>query len=247
MAKRSTFWFIPNTITSLNALTGSLSVVFAFEGHLVLAGTLILVAAVFDFLDGLSARLLNAYSPMGKELDSLADMISFGLAPAVIAHVIIRNQYPDVHLLMDANYLQLIILLFPFVITVFSALRLAKFNVDKRQTESFIGLATPANAMIWASLPFIVKYHAGGFFSGLINNVPFILSASLVLSLLLVSEIPMFSLKFKSLKLAENKTRFIFLLGCLIFLIAFKIAGIPLIILWYILLSVGEWILSKNK
>lgn len=247
MTKRSTFWFVPNTITSFNALSGSLSVVFAFEGHLVLAGTLILIAAVFDFLDGLSARLLNAYSPMGKELDSLADMISFGLAPAAIAHAIVRNQYPEVHLLMDANYLELLILLFPFIITVFSALRLAKFNVDTRQTESFIGLATPANAMVWASFPFILSYNTSGFFAQLINNVPFILISSLVLSLLLVSEIPMFSLKFKSLKPAENKTRFIFLAGCIGFLVLFKLAGIPLIITWYILLSVGEKLVCKGE
>lgn len=246
MEKRNFFWFVPNTITSLNALAGSLSVVFAFEGNLILAGLLILIAAVLDFFDGLTARLLNAYSPMGKELDSLADMISFGLAPAVIAHAIVRMQYPDVHLLMDANYLQLIILLFPFIITVFSALRLAKFNVDTRQTESFIGLAVPANAMVWASFPFILNYHAEGFFAGMISNVPFILVTSMVMSLLLVSELPMFSLKFKSLKPTENKTRFLFLIGCLVFLLIFKFAGIPLIIIWYILLSVGERIVCRE-
>jgi CDP-diacylglycerol--serine O-phosphatidyltransferase len=202
MTKRNKFWWLPNTITSFNALSGSLSVVFAFEGNLVLAGLLILVAAVFDFLDGMSARLLQAYSDMGKELDSLADMISFGLAPAVIAHVMVRSQYPEINLLMDANYLQLLILLFPFIITVFSALRLAKFNIDTRQTESFIGLNTPSNAMIWASFPFVLSFNADSFFAGIITNVPFLLVFSLVMSLLLVSEIPMFSLKFKSLNAA---------------------------------------------
>lgn len=238
MKKKNIFGFVPNTITSMNVLSGSLSVVFAFEGNLVLAGLLILVAAVFDFFDGMSARLLNAYSPMGKELDSLADMISFGLAPATIAHVLIRQQFPEVTSLMDASFAQLSLFFFPFIITIFSALRLAKFNVDTRQTESFIGLATPANAMVWASFPFIMHFHPDSFFNGIIINHYFLLGLALLMSLLLVAELPMFSLKFKSLKFAENKSRFVFLVGCLAFLAIFKLAGIPLVILWYIVLSI---------
>jgi len=238
MTKKYIFGFVPNTITSFNVLSGSLSVVFAFEGNLVLAGLLILIAAVFDFFDGMSARLLNAYSDMGKELDSLADMISFGLAPAVIVHVLLRQQMPEVTILSDASFSQLLIVFFPFIITVFSALRLAKFNVDTRQTESFIGLATPANAMVWASLPFVLHFHDNSFFAGIITNIPFLLILSSVMSLLLVAELPMFSLKFKNLKFTENRSRFVFLLGCVLLLAIFKLAGIPLIIIWYILVSV---------
>ena len=237
MVKKNIFGFVPNTITSFNVLSGSLSIVFAFEGNLVLAGLLILIASVFDFFDGMSARVLNAYSEMGKELDSLADMISFGLAPAVIVHVLVRQQMPEVAMLSEASFSQLLIIFFPFIITVFSALRLAKFNIDTRQTESFIGLATPANAMVWASLPFVLHFHGNSFFAGIITNIPFLLILSFIMSLLLVAEIPMFSLKFKNLKITENKSRFIFLLGCLLLLAVFKLAGIPLIIIWYILVS----------
>jgi CDP-diacylglycerol--serine O-phosphatidyltransferase len=226
-------------------LSGSLSIVFAFEGNLVFAGALILIASIFDFFDGMSARLLNAYSDMGKELDSLADMISFGLAPAVIAHLLIRNQIS--YFGLDMPFLFLLLTLTPFIITIFSALRLAKFNVDTRQTESFIGLATPANAMIWASFPFILEFYQDSFFSELITNIIFIALLSVVMSFLLVAELPMFSLKFKSIKIAENKLRFIFLLGSLLFLIFFKIAGIPLIIMWYILLSAISYIANRQK
>jgi len=246
MEKRNIFGFVPNTITSLNVLSGSLSVVFAFEGNLVMAGLLILVAAVFDFFDGMSARLLNAYSDMGKELDSLADMISFGLAPAVIVHVLVRGQLPQTQLLSEASFFELLLMFFPFVIAVFSALRLAKFNIDTRQTESFIGLATPANAILWASLPFVLYFYPNSVFVGIINNIPVLLALALVMSLLLVVELPMFSLKFKSFKISENKTRFIFLAGCIILLIAFKPAGIPLIIIWYIVLSVINNLVCKK-
>lgn len=243
--KKNIFWFVPNSITSLNVLSGSLSVVFAFEGNIILAGILILIAAIFDFFDGLSARLLNAYSDMGKELDSLADMISFGLAPAVIAHVLIRQQLPD-FTLTEAPFLQLFIVFFPFIITIFSALRLAKFNVDTRQTESFIGLATPANAMVWASFPFILHFYGDSFFAELVTNQIFILVLSLIMSLLLVAKLPMFSLKFKNLKLAGNQSRFIFLAGCLAFIVFFKVASIPIIILWYIVLSVITNLIGKR-
>ncbi len=247
MKKENIFRFVPNTITSLNVLSGSLSVVFAFDGNLVVAGLFILLAAVFDFFDGMSARLLNAYSDMGKELDSLADMISFGLAPAVIVHVLVRGQLPQVQVLPEASFLHLVLMFFPFIITIFSALRLAKFNIDTRQTESFIGLPTPANAILWASLPFILYFYPNSFFAGVITNIPFLLIMALVMGLLLVVELPMFSLKFKNLKFTKNKTRFFFLAGCIILLIAFKLAGIPLIIIWYILMSVGEGLACKKQ
>lgn len=239
------FSFVPNTITSFNVLSGSLSIIFAFEGHLVLSGIMILVAAVFDFLDGFSARLLGAYSAMGKELDSLADMISFGLAPAVIAHSLIKGLlYPEGDIL-DAGILIQLQLFFPFIIAVFSGLRLAKFNIDERQSESFIGLNTPANAMIWASLPFILATQSYSIGSLLIQNSWFLLALSLIMSLLLVSEIPMFSLKFKNLKFSQNKIRFIFLSICIALIIGLKLISIPLIIITYIGLSVINNLIKK--
>lgn len=245
MTAKKFFGFVPNTITSLNVLSGSLSIIFALEGNMVAAGFLILAAAVFDFFDGMSARLLGAYSDMGKELDSLADVISFGLAPATIAHVMVRKTFLPCTDLAYASAGQLFLVFFPFIITVFSALRLAKFNIDTRQTESFIGLATPANAMVWASFPIILFYQPQSFLAGIIVNTWFLLALSLVMSLLLVAELPMFSLKFKNLSWATNKVRFLFLAVNLALLVLFKIAGIPLIILWYILLS-GILALTKK-
>lgn len=240
------FSFVPNTITSLNVVSGSLSIVFAFNGNLVVAGTLIFIAAIFDFFDGMSARLLNAYSAMGKELDSLADVISFGLAPAVIAHLLVRRTFLSQIPLNEATLMQLMVIFSPFVLVVFSALRLAKFNIDTRQTESFIGLATPANAMIWASLPFVLKKFSFSPVAHWVSHPLIIISFSVILSLLLVAELPMFSLKFKSLKWSDNKTRFIFLGGSLVFLIFWQLSGIPLIIIWYIVLSVITNLVCKT-
>lgn len=239
------FSFVPNTITSFNAVCGGLSIIYAFEGQLVLSGILILLAAIFDFFDGMSARLLHAYSAMGKELDSLADAISFGLAPAVIAHVILRQQLISDMALTNATFFQLTLIFFPLIISVFSILRLAKFNIDERQSETFIGLATPANAMIWASFPFIISSSSNQYAIELIQNHWFILVLSLVMSLLLVAEIPMFSLKFKNLKFSDNKIRFIFLLISIVLLISLKLIAIPLIIFIYIITSVTVWMLNR--
>lgn len=245
MGMKQFFRFLPNTITSLNVLSGSLSVVFAFNGHLAWAGALIFAAAFFDFFDGLSARLLGAYSAMGKELDSLADMISFGLAPAVITHILVKMQLAPHTALADMDAVQLFWVLSPLMMVVFSALRLAKFNIDTRQSESFIGLATPANAMVWASIPLILKYQPDVFYAHVFEMHGFILIIALFLSVLLVLELPMFSLKFKNLKFAENKIRFLFLGFALIMLICCKLAALPIIITGYILFSVFQFITSK--
>lgn len=237
---------IPNTITSLNAFSGCLSVVFAFEGKLMLAGIFIFIAAFLDFFDGLSARLLNAYSDMGKELDSLADMLSFGFAPAVIAHLLIRERIAGQIALSEMSGWILFLVVLPFLIAVFSGLRLAKFNVDTRQSESFIGLATPANAMVWASLPMILKFQPDIFYADLLLNVWFLPGAAIVMSLLLVSELPMFSLKFKNLKLADNKVRFGFLVLSTILLAWLHMAAIPVIIICYILISLVQLVARKN-
>ncbi|MFA6400851.1 MAG: CDP-diacylglycerol--serine O-phosphatidyltransferase [Salinivirgaceae bacterium] len=246
MSIKKYFAFVPNTITSFNVLSGCLSVVFAFEGFLVAAGIMILVAAVFDFFDGMSARLLGAYSEMGKQLDSLADVISFGLAPAAIAHAIVRQTILGNLPLSEAVFIDWVLILSPFIITVFSALRLAKFNIDTRQTESFIGLNTPSNAMVWATLPFVLKAYPNSSIAPIINQPYFIISLAVILSYLLVAEIPMFSLKFKNLKVKDNKIRFIFLAGNLILIAAIPMAALALIIIWYMVLSVLSNAISKK-
>jgi CDP-diacylglycerol--serine O-phosphatidyltransferase len=199
----------------------------AFHANFEMAMLFIVIGAVFDFFDGLAARLLHAYSNIGKDLDSLADDVSFGVAPALIVFSLFKEiNYPD-YLSFLANWLPYA----AFLIAIFSALRLAKFNNDTRQTTSFIGLPVPANALFWASLVAgckpIASYHP-------------LLTLALVclFSWLLVSEIPMFSLKFKNLSWKENKIAFIFVIISAILLITLKIAGFAAVIVWYILLSI---------
>ena len=177
---------IPNTITSMNLLCGALGVIFAFKGALDIAFYLMLAGAVCDFCDGLAARLLKAYSPMGKELDSLADLITFGFLPSIMLYKCMDLYHPG------EWYCYL-----PLIIVVFSALRLAKFNIDERQSESFIGLATPACAMICGSFAYIAHFDINNIVGVFTESTWMIPAGSAVLSLLLVSEIPMFSMKFK--------------------------------------------------
>ena len=177
---------IPNTITSMNLLSGTLGVIMTFQGHLDWAFYLMIAAAVFDFCDGLSARMLGAYSPMGKELDSLADMVSFGVLPSMMLY-----KY------MDANTGFGFLMYLPLMIAVFSGLRLAKFNIDERQTENFIGLATPSCAMICASMMCYVSHEPDSIIAAIAQAKWFLPVMSVILALLLVSEIPMFGMKIK--------------------------------------------------
>lgn len=241
---------IPNTITCLNLFSGCTAALMAMEGYLVSASFLILLAAVFDFFDGLAARSLKAYSPMGKELDSLADMVSFGFAPGVIAlaylkAAVLGSASAD-FVPAELSYSQLAILLSAFIIPIFSALRLAKFNVDTRQTTSFIGVPTPANAMFWASLPLVLHYGNYPQIEASLANPIVLIAAILITSYLLVTEIPMFALKVKSLAWKENKTRYLFLITLLILAILLKWLVIPLILFIYIIFSVIDNIISKK-
>lgn len=177
---------IPNTITSLNLLCGVLGVICSLEGRIDYAFYLMLAAAVFDFCDGFSARLLKAYSDIGKELDSLSDMVSFGVLPSVMLYCLMGDLNPDC-------WLRLV----PLLIAVFSGLRLAKFNVDERQTENFIGLATPSCAILCGSISYYVTRcpeSTIAAWAGVKWSIPVL---SVILAALLVSEIPMFSMKFK--------------------------------------------------
>jgi len=185
---------IPNSITSLNLLCGALGVISAFNGDLETAFYLMLAGAVCDFCDGLAARLLNAYSPMGKELDSLADLITFGFLPSIMLYKCMDIYHPE------QWYCYV-----PLIIVVFSALRLAKFNVDDRQSENFIGLATPACAMICGSFTIVAHLDIYNIAGAMTESTWMIPAASVILSLLLVSGIPMFSMKFKKGASADLK------------------------------------------
>lgn len=221
---------IPNAITCCNLLSGCVAVTMAFRGEFDFALMFIVIGAVFDFFDGMAARLLHVSSPMGIEIDSLADDVTFGFAPAAMVFVYMQMlSYPE-YLSFIVDYIPYI----AFLIAAFSALRLAKFNVDKRQTTSFIGLPTPANALFWASL----VAGCGNWIAESLNYAWLLVPALIFLSsYLLVSEIPMFSLKFKRLAWRANKTRYIFLLTVLPMLLLGTSAAV-LIIAWYVILSV---------
>jgi len=221
---------IPNTLTCCNLLSGCMAVIAAFNCEPWHALLWIVSGALFDFCDGLSARILKAYSPIGKELDSLADLVTFGLAPSVLCFTALKGlSYPCEWLAQFYPYIG-------FALVTFAALRLAKFNIDERQTTSFLGLAVPANALFW-----------GGLFQMDLNAnpaAPWILGVLVIIFAgLMVSEIPMFSLKFKNLSWSDNKIRFIFLLVSLIILILLGKQGLSAVIGWYIILS----ILTKGR
>jgi CDP-diacylglycerol--serine O-phosphatidyltransferase len=220
---------IPNFITCLNLFSGCIAVHLAFQGNYEGAFLAILLSAVFDFLDGFAARLLKAYSPMGKELDSLADVVSFGLAPGAIVFSLLSETSTNEWL----PYLA-------FLIPAFSGLRLAKFNIDERQTTSFIGLPVPANAIFWAGMVY-------SFSPFLLNNLWILIILIGLFCWFLVSEIPMFSLKFKNLSWSSNQNQYIFLLGCIVILGFFQLNAFSLLIVWYILLSAGINLLCKSK
>ncbi len=238
---------IPNFLTSLNLACGSLAVFFALNGHLEWAVWLIFIGALFDFSDGFAARALKAYSDMGKELDSLADLISFGVAPSAIFSTLVKQLITgDVTTAFDTlQFLDKVFVLLPFILVVFSGLRLAKFNVDTRQTESFLGLTTTATGIFTASFAYIVTTQPE-MFSWL--NVYIIIAMIIFFSIMLVSEVPMFSLKFKNFKFNENIERFLLLVFALIFIILLGVGGIAATILFYILYSTGKWIfIPKTK
>ena len=183
---------IPNTVTSMNLFSGILGVIFCLQGNISAAMVMMLAAVVFDFSDGLLARLLGAYSPMGKELDSLADMVSFGVLPSLmLMETMILHKAPDAAPSWKSWFY-----LVPLLMAVFSALRLAKFNIDERQTESFLGLPTPAAALIAASLCVYIEKTPGSVLAAWAGGPWLLPAVAVILGCLLVSEIPMFSFKF---------------------------------------------------
>ena len=214
---------IPNTITCCNLISGCIATYWAFEGDYQLALLFIVIGAVFDFFDGMSARLLGVSSPIGKELDSLADDVTFGFAPSAIVFSFLSSLTSH---LSPLNFLA-------FIMAAFSALRLAKFNLDERQAMGFIGLPTPANALFWGSL--IVGL--GDSIAILPYAEYMILAGILISSWLLVSEIPMFALKFKTWGWQGNEVKYIFLLTCIPLLLLLNVSGLAAIIAWYVILS----------
>lgn len=220
---------IPNSITCCNLISGCIATGFAFAGNIKVALLLIIIGAVFDFFDGMFARLLNVSSPIGKELDSLADVITFGLAPSTII-------FSQLHVMSYPTFLEPLRDYLPyaaFIMAAFSALRLAKFNLDARQALGFIGLPTPANALFWGSL----LVGVGEKLETRPWALYFILAGVLISSWLLVSEIPMFALKFKHWSFKGNEVKYLFLITCCPLVVIFGISSFAIIIAWYVILS----------
>ena len=241
------FFWVPNFITSMNLAAGSLAVFFGIEGQLGWAAIFIIAANVFDFLDGMAARLLKAYSDIGKQLDSLADLVSFGLAPAAMLFTmlelaIFKKNQPIFEI--EASVLQWIFLYAVLLVPIAGAFRLAKFNLDTRQSDSFLGLPIPANALFYASLGLMLWFGDKPEINNIILNRFNLLTAIAVFSALMLSELPMFSLKFKNLKWQDNRLQFVFIGLCVILSITFKIYALPLIIFSYILISVVRKVLG---
>ena len=221
---------IPNTITCCNLLSGCVSCVMAMEGNFIWALAFIVFGAIFDFFDGMVARLLKVSSPLGVQLDSLADDVTFGFAPSFMVFVFMRGlEFPD--------YLAPVAGLLPFVaffVAAFSAMRLAIFNIDKRQATTFIGLPTPANALFWGAL--VLGSHDAIVACAYGWAVVLLLVG--LFSWLLVAEIPMFSLKFKNLAWKSNRTAYIFLIVSGVLLGLLGLNGLSAVIGWYIVLSI---------
>jgi CDP-diacylglycerol--serine O-phosphatidyltransferase len=221
----------PNFLTSCNLVCGCLGIVFLLEDRGVPAAYFVWAACVFDFFDGFAARMLKVSSPIGKELDSLADVVSFGVLPAMVMYTMIGNSTASPAL----PYLG-------FMIAVFSALRLAIFNIDETQTDSFKGLNTPANTLFITSLPLVAPM-VGSW----LTETWVLIAITTVFSFLLVSRIEIFALKFKNFSWADNKLRFTFLIVAVLLIIIFKVIAIPLIILLYIGLSLADKAFSGSS
>lgn len=234
--------YIPNTLTVLNLLCGLISLIMTFEGNYVYASILIFMAGVFDFMDGNAARMLKAYSELGKQLDSLADVVSFGVAPGIMVFRMMSDQCAGSCNVLEQMH---ITPYFAMLIPICSALRLAKFNIDLRQEVNFIGLPTPANAIFFASIPLVLYVQPGLFsliqFDFLVtffSNTRILTILTIFFSYLLISEFKIFSMKFKNMAWNGNQLRYIFLISSVVLFALFSLSAIPIIIVLYVLISI---------
>lgn len=229
---------IPNTVTAANLFCGCLAVVFISKSQMQWAAYMVFAAAILDFFDGMVARLLNVTGELGKQLDSMADMVSFGLIPGYMVYTWLTQ---TVFCEDGTCWKAMIMPYYGFLITIFSAVRLANFNIDTRQTQSFIGVPTPANALMIASLALMPE---GSFYQDLLRNHYFLTVLSVVMSYLLVAEIPLFALKFKHFRFKDNEIRFVFIGLCLLLFGIMLFEAVPILLILYVLLSV---IINKLK
>lgn len=225
---------IPNTITCCNLISGCVSIMLLCQNHILGASAMIFVAAIFDFFDGFAARALNAKSPIGGELDSLSDVVSFGVAPSFIISWLLSKS-GITWMIADVNIFPML----AFILGAFAAVRLAKFNLDTRQTSSFIGLPVPAVGLFIASLPIMLSgLGESNAINHFVTNPYFLLAMVAVFSWLMISEVPFFSFKIKNLRFKENILRYFVVIFAIVAVIILKLVALPFIFLFYILLSV---------
>lgn len=248
---------IPNLITLMNVLCGCIATVFAVMNRLELAAIFVFLGIFFDFFDGLAARALDVKSDLGLQLDSLADVITSGLVPGVVMFQLLGMSmtggwHVGESFVYDTSGSGLSILMQPlplmgFLITLASAYRLAKFNIDENQTSSFIGLPTPANALLILSLPLILMYRGNDFLNGILLNQWFLIGITLLSTYLLNAKIELFALKFKNWGFKDNALRYIFLAVSLILLVTLRFLAVPVLIAFYVLSSVVANSLERAK
>ncbi|WP_340066100.1 CDP-alcohol phosphatidyltransferase family protein [Ascidiimonas aurantiaca] len=238
---------IPNILTLMNLFCGCIAIVFAMENQLEMAALFVFLGIVFDFFDGLAARLLKVQSALGLQLDSLADVVTSGVVPGIVMFKLFHLASPNWYTWDSVTTNESLIVwkdifasglpLAGFLITLAAAYRLAKFNIDEEQATSFIGLPTPANALFVMSLPLILAYQENDAINQIIVNQWFLLIITILSAIIMNARLPLFALKFKSFSFKDNAVRYTFLLFSLVLLIVLKFAALPLIILLYIALS----------
>lgn len=233
---------IPNMLTLANLLAGCMGILFVMQGKPLWAAYCIGISLVCDFLDGFLARLLHAYSEIGKQLDSLADMVSFGVLPSFILLELVEKSCSSIcYYGLGGFYKPYMV----FLMALASAYRLAKFNIDTRQTDQFIGVPTPANGLLVASIPVILHFQPA--YASYFLHFNGLLIYAVIISYLMVSEIPLMAFKFKSFGWQENQARYIFLIFCVLSLIFLKFVAIPVLVVVYILQSGILYILNTRK
>ncbi len=231
---------IPNLLTLANLLCGTIATIAAVNSDYLTAALFVVLGIVFDFFDGFAARIFKVSGELGKQLDSLADMVTSGVVPGIIVFKMLTEY--NVGSFSFPSYLPYIGLL----LTLGACYRLANFNIDERQSDSFIGIPTPAMSLFVIALPLIPVYSENQFFIDLVQNNYFLIGVALVLTYLMNAEIPLFSLKLKSFGLKENALKYVFLLLSVILLISLEIIAIPAIIILYVCLSIGSNIAAKK-
>jgi CDP-diacylglycerol--serine O-phosphatidyltransferase len=238
--------YIPNALTLLNLFCGCIATIYAVNNNFVTAAFFVFLGIFFDFFDGFAARKLNVQSELGVQLDSLADMITSGLVPGIIMYKLLELVESDWgELYLSGNFELLAIPLIGLTITLASAFRLAKFNIDTEQQTYFKGLPTPANALLILSLPLIMEFQDSDTINAIILNKWFLIGLTLLSCYLLNSSIKLFALKFKSWDFKSNATRYIFIILCIVLLAVVQFAAIPIIILLYIIMSILDNLTSK--